>query len=138
MGQAYLQRFVHSTSGVLLVGALVLVGIWVWYTWPKVTVEGVKKQLQENAPAGTSRANVEEWLKKKRIESSYSQDFRNNSTFEQNGIVTGTYSGYIVAVIRNSDRGAGVSGNIQFYILFDEKDQVARHIVLWVGTGLRS
>jgi hypothetical protein len=118
----------------LLVVALVLVGIWVWSTWPKETVAGVEKQLQENVPVGTPRAKVEDWLKNQRIEYSYSQEFRNNIMFEKNGIVTGTYSGYIVAAIRNTDRGIAVSGNIQFYVFFDEKDHVARHLVQWVGT----
>jgi hypothetical protein len=109
----------------------------VWYTWPKATVEGVKQELQDHAPVGATRAQVEAWLAQKRIEFSYSQDFRNNSTFEKEGIVTGAYNGYIVAVMRNTDKRAGATGNIQFYVLFDEKDQVALHIVQWVGTGLR-
>ena len=136
MSQKREQRFGLSTRGKVLVIILVLVAAWLWYVWPKATVEGVKQELQEHAPVGTSRAQVEAWLKQKQIEYSYSQKFGSNSTFEQHGIVPGMYSGYIVAIIRDASRDLFVTWDIYFYLFFDGQDLVALHLVRGEGTGL--
>jgi hypothetical protein len=125
----------RTGSRVAVAAFLLFVGLLLWYLWPSATVESIQKRLNREVPVGTPRAETEEWLKRQRIEYSYSQDFRYNSVLEQNGVEPGTYSGYTAAIIRNTDRGFFVTGSIQFYLLFDDKDQVAKHIVKWIGTG---
>jgi hypothetical protein len=136
MSQESNQRFGLSTRGKVLVIVLVLVGGWLWYVWPKATVEVVKQELEEHAPLGTQRAQVEAWLQKKQMGYSYSQKFESNSMFEQNGIVPGIYSGYIVAIIRDASRDLFVTWDIQIYLVFDAQDKVALHLVHYEGTGL--
>jgi hypothetical protein len=126
----------RSRLRIAVIIILILVGALVWYLWPSATVDGAERQLNRDAPVGTPRSDVEAWLEGKRVEHSYSQDFRYNTIFEQQGIGPGVYSGYICAILRDTDRGLFITGSIQFYVLFDENDRVARHIVRWFGTGL--
>ncbi len=114
---------------------LLLALVWVWYTWPSATVGGVTKRLNREVPVGTSRTDAEEWLKREEIEYSYSREFRNDSDLAQNVPDPERYSGYLVAVLRDTDRDLFVTGSIRFIILFDERDRVAKHIVRWFGTG---
>lgn len=125
-------------TGVRTAGAVVAAsaGLLVWWAWPSDTVAGVERRLAREVPVGTPRPEAEAWVGRQGVEWSYSQDFRHNSLFEQKGIDPGTYSGYVVALIRDTDRDLLVTGSIQFYILFDDRDRVAGHLVKWFGTGL--
>jgi hypothetical protein len=135
MSQEHEQRFGLSTRGKVLVIVLVLGVSWLWYAWPKTTVEGVKQELQEHAPVGTPRAQVEAWLKQKQIEYIYSQDFCSDSTLNKECIIINNYSGYIVAIIRNASRDLLVTCDICVYLVFDKQDQITRYTVHHECTG---
>ena len=113
---------------------LVPVVFLAWYQYPTTTVPEVQKRLSEEIPLGTPRAKAEAWIKDQGIEHSYSQDFQ-STVMEENGIRPEDYSGFIVAIIRDTDRDLFVTGSIQFHVLFDRNDLVAKHIVRWCGTG---
>ena len=122
---------------ILILGLLVfaLVVSLAWYQYRSTTVPEVQKRLIQEIPLGTPRTKVEEWLKVEGYEHRYSTDFRFNSQLEENGIQSSDYGGYLVALIRDTEQGIFVTGSIQFYVLFDHNDLVAKHIVCWVGTG---
>jgi hypothetical protein len=98
-------------------------------------VADVQKQLNREAPIGSPRLKVEEWVKNQKIEYSFSQDFSHDSILDENQIKPAEYNGFLVGIMRDIDRGPLVTGNIQIYFLFDKNEMVAKHIVRWVGIG---
>lgn len=119
-----------------LLAGCVLVGVCVWYHWPSATVESVQRELNRSAPIGAPRAEVESWLNEAKLGYRYSTDFANSSILEQHAPEPRAYSGYIQGILRDTDRGLFITGSILFYILFDDKDRVSKHVVKWIGTGL--
>lgn len=103
----------------------------------RTTVAQTEKQLDRDIPAGSTRAEVEAWLKSKGIESSYTEgpDARYSSIINEEVPDTSAYKGVTAAIIRDTDRSLFVTGSIQIYFLYGPDDRLAKRIVRWIGTG---
>jgi hypothetical protein len=101
-----------------------------------MTVRQVKEEINQEVPGGSTRKHAENWLISHGFEYSYSKDAGAWSEISRNEPDLSKYSGAIVSIIRDTDRKMPlVSGNIQVYTPFDKKGEVAKHRVVWVGTG---
>lgn len=101
----------------------------------RTTVAQTEKQLDRDIPAGSTRAEVEAWLKGKGIESSYMEGPDVYSVPNEAVPDIGVYKGVTAAIIRDTDRSLFVTGSIQIYFLYGPDDRLAKRIVRWIGTG---
>lgn len=119
--------------GVVLVGG----GCVLSRSTTKTTVAQTEKQLDRDIPTGSTRADVEAWLKGKGIESSYTEgpDAHYSSIINEEVPDTSAYKGVTAAIIRDTDQSFLVTGSIQIYFLYGPDGRLAKRIVRWIGTG---
>lgn len=103
----------------------------------KTTVAQTEKQLDRDIPTGSTRTEVEAWLKDKGIESSYTEHPDSHYDSDINEVVLDitAYKGVTAAIIRDTDQSFFVTGSIQIYFLYGPDDRLAKRIVRWIGTG---
>jgi len=90
----------------------------------RLTVEGVRKQLEKAPPVGSSRSAVESYLDSQSIQHSYIEDskFPNERRVE-------------LALIRGTSKSQVVRGDIQIRFQFDEFGRLLNYSVREVFTG---
>jgi hypothetical protein len=98
----------------------------------------MEQQLDQTLPVGSTRGEVEAWLKAKGIEPSYTDrpDAGYSSILDEAVPDVRVYRGVTTAIIRDTDRSLFVTGSIELYFLYGPDDRLAKRIVQWIGTGL--
>jgi hypothetical protein len=107
------------------------------YGTPKnpTTVKQVEDRISKDVPIGSSRVEVEMWLKSQGIEYSYTNNTRHTSSVERAGLDPDKLSGLVQAIIRDTDRSFMVEGSICLYFFLDKNGRTVKHMVTHVGTG---
>jgi hypothetical protein len=108
-----------------------VVSLWLWH-WQKLhgtathplTVEGVRKKLEQALPVGSSRAAVESYLDSESIPHSYLDD----SKFPSERRVE-------LALIRGTSQSLFVRGDIQIRFRFDQSGRLLDYSVQELFTG---
>lgn len=98
------------------------------------TVKHIEDQVRKGVPLGSTREEVESWLKYQGVEYGY---YDEPHVDRANGaeLDPGDHSGVVHAIIRDTDRGFPIQGNICLTFSLDKNGKTFKHAVEWVGTG---
>lgn len=99
------------------------------------SVKQVEGKVREGVPLGSSRGEMEKWLRSQGFEYGYHDEPRYDSSVRDAGLDPDTLSGIVQAIIRDTDRSLMVEGNICLYFFLGKDGRVVKHLVKWVGTG---
>ena len=126
--------------GRVLLGAVLLMsGCALCNNLMNVTVPQVERKLDKELPLGSTRAEVENWLKAQHLgEGHYTKwpiEYY-GATITNEVPDVSVYSGEIVSIIRDTDKSLLVTGSIQLRFLFGHDDRLARRLVYMVYTGM--
>lgn len=120
-----------KTLRILVVIAAAVATILIWRlvaqrsaSQQRLTVEGVRKQVEKMTPVGSSRSAVESYLDSQSIQHSYIEDSKSPNERRVE-----------LALIRGTSKSQLVRGDIQIRFQFDEFDRLLNYSVREVFTG---
>ncbi len=110
------------------------------------TVQQIEDKVRDGVPLGSTRAQVEAWLKSQGIKSHYSgppnSEFMSGNTrvyptyVKNSGLDPETIGGIVSGSISDTKRDFGVTWSIRIHFFLDQNGKTIKHQVAQEGTGL--
>ncbi len=119
----------------VVASALLVGGCWVRLWLTTTTVPQIERRAEAALPVGSTRPQVEAWLAAQGFEFGFTDDPRAYSRVAEQVPDPSPYPTAIIGILRDTDGGIIVTGNIQVCFLFGPDDRLARRLVWWVGIG---